>query len=251
MIANSRVVLVRPHYAGNIGSVARAMKNFGLHDLVLVDPIANPLAHQARMQATGGVDILDAARVVPTFLEAVADCGMVLGTSGEVAGTLRQTLAGTPRELLPGFFATLMHSRGALVFGPEPHGLSNDELAACHGLLVLPTAPEYTSLNLALAVGITLYELHGLTGSSPTERARTPAPYAAFDRAMRHLHDAFSDVRFLFGQNAELLMSAFRHMVGRASPTEQEVKMLHGLARQIEYAADKMKKAETLLQEPK
>jgi tRNA/rRNA methyltransferase len=247
MIVNCRVVLVRPHYAGNIGSTARAMKNFGLSDLVLVDPVANPLAHQARMQATGGVDVLDAARVVPTFAEAVADCGMVLGSSGEIAGTLRRTLAGTPGEVLPRFVETLAHTKGALVFGPEPHGLANDELAACHGLLVLPTAPDYTSLNLALAVGISLYELHRLCDNAPKAVARAPAPYAEFDRAMRHLHHALTDVRFLFGQNAELLMSAFRHLIGRASPTEQEVKMLHGLARQLEFAAEQMKKAETLL----
>lgn len=246
MIANCRVVLVRPHYAGNIGSAARAMKNFGLADLVLVDPVADPLAHQARMFAAGATDILDAARTMPDLATAVGDCAMVLGTSGEVAGTLRSTLVGTPRELLPKFAGVLAATRGTLVFGPEPHGLANEELAICHGLLVLPTAPDYTSLNLALAVGIALYELHGCLATTPPT-AREPAPYAAFDRAMGHLHAALTDVRFLFGQNAESLMHAFRHLVGRALPTDQEVKMLHGLARQLEYAADQMNRAEAQL----
>lgn len=250
MIANCRVVLVRPHYAGNIGSTARAMRNFGLTDLVLVDPVADPLAHQARMLATGGASILDSARIVPDLATAVADCGCVLGTAGEVAGTLRQTLVGTPSEQFPRFIEALETSPCALVFGPEPHGLANDELAACHGLLVLPTDPGYTSLNLALAVGIVLYELRNAVANQTNqvdEKARTPASYEQFDRAMNHLYDAMTDVRFLFGQNAEALMHAFRHMVARSLPTEQEVKMLHGLARQLEYAADQMKKAETIL----
>lgn len=246
MIANCRVVLVRPHYAGNIGSAARAMKNFGLADLVLVDPVADPLAHQARMLAAGASDILDAARTVPDLPTAVGDCAMVLGSSGEIAGTLRTTLAGTPRELLPRFAEVLAMARGAIVFGPEPHGLANEELAICHGLLVLPTAPDYTSLNLALAVGIALYELQNILATPPAI-VREPAHYAAFDRAMAHLHAALTDVRFLFGQNADALMHAFRHLVGRALPTDQEVKMLHGLARQLEYAADQMKRAEAAL----
>lgn len=247
MIANCRVVLVRTHYAGNIGSAARAMKNFGLTDLVLVDPIADPLSHQARMLATGGVEILDRARIVPDLHSAIADCAMVLGTSGEVDGTLRQTLAGTPRELFPRFAETLAQAKCAIVFGPEPHGLCNDELSICHGLLFLPTDPEYTSLNLALAVGLALYELRLACVAVPPQLAREPAPFEAFDRAMTHLHAALSDVRFLFGQNGEALMHAFRHMVGRAQPTQQEVKMLHGLARQLEYAANQMKQAEELL----
>ncbi len=250
MLTNCRVVLVRTHYAGNIGSVARAMKNFGLTDLVLVDPIADVKSHQARMLATNGGDILDAARVVPSFDAAVADCGYVLGSSGETAGTLRRTLVGTPRELLPKFAETLAGSRCALVFGPEPHGLANDELARCHGLLFIPTAAEFTSLNLALAVGVTLYELH--QAYRPTEdTGRPPAAFADFDRAMTHLHDAFTDVRFVFGQNGEALMHAFRHLIGRAKPTQQEVKLLHGLARQLEYAADQFKKAETQMRGPK
>jgi TrmH family RNA methyltransferase len=248
MIANCRVVLVRPHYAGNIGSAARAMKNFGLTDLVLVAPVADPLAHQARMFAAGATDLLDAARTAPDLASAVGDCAMVLGSSGEIAGTLRRTLSGTPRELYPRFAPVLAASRGALVFGPEPHGLANEELAICHGLLHLPADPAYTSMNLALAVGIALYELRNTFETMPEPTAREPAAYAAFDRAMGHLHAAMTDVRFLFGQNAEALMHAFRHLVGRALPTDQEVRMLHGLARQLEYAADQMKRAEARIE---
>jgi TrmH family RNA methyltransferase len=244
MLLNCRVVLVRTHYPGNLGSTARAMRNFGLRDLVLVDPIADVRDHQARMMATHGIDILDAARIVPTLYDAVADCGVVYGTSGATAGTLRTTMRGTPNVLLPEFVPALAHSPCALVFGPEPHGLRNDELARCHALLHLPTEPEYSSLNLGLCVGIVLYELRN-TYFPREVLPRRPAPYADLERAFEHLSGAMTDVRFLWGQNADALMHAFRHMVSRAQPTPQEVKMLHGLARQLEYIARKLQEVET------
>lgn len=245
MIDNCRVVLVRTHYAGNIGSAARAMRNFGLKDLVLVDPVADPNAHQARMLATGGIEILDALRVVPTLDEAVADCGMVLATAGETLGTERETVRGSPYDLLPGFAEVLADGPCALVFGPEPHGLTTAEIGRCHGLLVLPTDPEYTSLNLSLAVGLTLYELRQRFDGPATIR-RPPAPVGELDRVFDHLDTALRELRFLYGQNADQLMHAFCHLVRRARPTVQEVKMLHGLARQLEYAADQMRKAEAV-----
>lgn len=258
MMSNCRVVLVRTHYAGNIGAAARAMLNFGVRDLVLVDPVADAASHQARMLATRGVDVLDAARVLPTFDGAVADCGMVVATAGATDGTVRQTLRGGPADVLPGFADALAHGPAALVFGPEPHGLTTAEVARCHGLLVLPTDPGYTSLNLSLAVGIALYELWKHTrraGERPAEQdvavARPPAPFADLDRAFAHLHAALADLRFLYGQNADQLMDGFRHLIARSRPTAQEVKMLHGLARQLEYAADRMRKAETHLRGPK
>ncbi|MGL4421008.1 MAG: RNA methyltransferase [Gemmataceae bacterium] len=243
MIAHCRIVLVRTHYAGNIGSTCRAMMNFGVHDLVLVDPIASVLDHDARRLAAGAGTILEAARVVPDLETAVADCGLVVGTSGSTAGTLRHTIRGTPAVLMPRIAESLVHGPVALVFGPEPHGLDNAELARCQALMHLPTDPEYTSLNLALSVGICLYELRNQ--HFPREPiSRRPAPYADLERSFEHLEKALSDVRFLFGQNAEGLMFAFRHLVNRAQPTPQEVKMLHGLARQLEYIGRKLAEAE-------
>jgi tRNA/rRNA methyltransferase len=192
MLSNCRVVLVRTHYAGNIGAAARAMKNFGVRDLVLVDPVADVNAHQARMLATNGVDILDSARVVPDFDSAVADCGVVLATAGETIGTLRETVRGTPGELLPGFVEALTAGPCALVFGPEPHGLTTAEVGRCHGLLHLPADPEYPSLNLSLAVGICLYELRRAACGLTSTTRRAPAPFANLDRAFNHLHEALT-----------------------------------------------------------
>ena len=125
-----RVVLVRPHFAGNLGAVARVMRNFGLRHLVLVDPIANPQHRDAAMMAVHGLDVLTSARTVPTLAEAVADCALVLATSGEVGGLARKGFWGTPEEKVPALLAALDRGPAAVVFGPEPSGLTVDEIAA-------------------------------------------------------------------------------------------------------------------------
>jgi tRNA/rRNA methyltransferase len=214
------------------------MANFGLTDLVLVAPVANPAAHQARLMATNGIPILDAVRVVETFDEAVADCGMVLGTSAKTVGPFRETACGTPDELFPSFVDALRDGPVAVVFGPEPHGLSTAELGRCHALLHLPTHPTHPALNLGLCVGICLYELRRhIERGQNKELKRGAAPFADFDRSLDHLREALSAVGYLHGQKADSLMMAFRHMLAKAAPTPQEVKMIHGLARQLLYLA--------------
>lgn len=244
MIQNTRVVLVRTHYAGNIGSVARVMANFGITDLVLVDPIADPNAHQARMLAAGGVDVLDRLRI-QSYDEALADCRLVYATADDVSGNLRRTIAGSPADLMPRFAATLTCGPCALVFGPEPHGLTTDECGRAHALLTLPASSHYSSFNLAIAVGITLYELKNTLRTKAYTLQREPAPFVDTERALAHLEESLFAVSFLFGQNAPHLMHGFRHMILRCQPTPQEVGMLHGLARQLLYIAAKWKASET------
>src|SRR5262249_11999509 len=139
MLSNARVVLVRPHYAGNVGAVARVMRNFGLTQLALVAPFADPWSEEARRMATHGEHLLEAAAIVPTLEAAVAACRTVLGTSANVEGVYRTHNYGLPAELLARLATTLADGPSALVFGPEPSGLSNAEVARCHGLIRIPT----------------------------------------------------------------------------------------------------------------
>src|SRR5450755_595521 len=101
MLSNARVVLVRPHYPGNLGSVARAMCNFGLHQLTLVDPFADPRSEEARRFATHGAHLLETVVIASTLDEAVADCHVVLATSANVEGVYRTHNYGRPEEVLP------------------------------------------------------------------------------------------------------------------------------------------------------
>ena len=230
-----RVVLVRTHYPGNLGATARVMRNFGLTDLVLVDPIASTDDLEARRMATHGLPLLDAARVVPDLGAALADCVFTLATSGLAAGVVRETFVGTPEEKLPALLDAMASGPVALVFGPEPHGLSNAEITHCHGLVHVPVAAEAPALNLAQAVAICCYEMRkqhlANGGRAPPEAA--VAPFADQERMFAHLRESLEAVGYLFGTRADSLMHAVRHLIGRANPTPQEVKFLHGLARQL------------------
>jgi tRNA/rRNA methyltransferase len=237
-LSNCRVVLVRTKVAANIGAAARALRNMGLSDLVLVAPEADPADPRAEMLATPhAVDLLRSARVVPTFEEAVADCLLVAATSANVGGLLRRQSVGTPEEIAAHLLRVLPSGPAALVFGPEPSGLTNEEVARCHYLIHVPTDSAYPALNLAQAVVVCTYALRSafLGQSAALEPPEPPAPYADQERMFEHLRAALTDLHFLYGEKADALMHALRHLIARAGPTAMEVKLLHGLARQIEW----------------
>jgi len=125
----------------------------------------------------------------------------------------------------------------ALVFGPEPTGLSNAEVTRCHYLIHVPTDAAYPALNLGQAVAICLYELRrAWLQHHPTGGERfPPAPFAEQERMFAHLRTALEELHFLYGDNADTLMHALRHLIGRAQPTEMELDLLFGLARQIRW----------------
>jgi tRNA/rRNA methyltransferase len=241
MLSNARVVLVRPHFPGNLGAVARVMCNFGLHQLTLVEPFADPKSEEARRLATHGEHVLEAATILSSLDEAVADCRMVFGTSGNVEGIYRTSNYGRPEELLPGIVAALADGPCAIVFGPEPSGLSNAEVARCHGLIRILTDSRCPSLNLSHAVAVCLYELRQLfrraegAAVRPTQKI---APFADQERMFDSLRDALERIHFLWGPKTDSLMHAVRHLVARAKPSPNEVRILFGLARQLRWVAE-------------
>jgi tRNA/rRNA methyltransferase len=229
----ARVVLVRPHYAGNLGATARAMRNFGVSQLTLVAPIATPHDPEALRLATRGHSILAGARIVPTLAEAVADCRIAIATSALTAGIYRDQQHLTPRELLPALAAKSDSGPIALVFGPEPSGLTNAEVSRCHHLMHIPAAAEYPALNLGQAVAICLYEWNEAIRGSQVIPVRCVTSIQDQDRAFDHLREALEAVHFLYGPKSDSLMHAVRRLISRADPNHQELKILHGLARQL------------------
>src|SRR5207244_612721 len=128
----------RPEIAANIGATARAMRNFGLRDLVLVAPLADPSSEDARRLSTHGESILDACRIVADLGEAVGDCVFVAATSAKTGGLYRNDALDTPEQVMPRLVANQKSGPVALIFGPEPSGLTNEEISRCHALIRLP-----------------------------------------------------------------------------------------------------------------
>jgi tRNA/rRNA methyltransferase len=236
---NCRVVLVRPQIAANLGATARAMRNLGAADLVLVDPVADPADSRARQLSTHGEEILDRCRSVGALGEAVADCVLVAATSARTGGLFRRQSAGPADEVMPRLVEAMAGGPVALVFGPEPSGLTNDEISRCHWLIHVPTDPAYPALNLAQAVAICLYELRRawLRQGVPAAPAMPPAPFADLERLFAHLRSGLEVIHFLYGEKADALMHGLRHLIARATPTPMEVELLHGLARQMQWVA--------------
>ncbi len=238
-LTRCRVVLVRTHYAGNLGSVARVMRNFGLCELVLVDPIASPKSMDALMMAVHGAEVLQNSRTVATFAEAVADCAFVIATSGETGGIARKGYWGTPEEKMPPLLAALDQGPVALVFGPEPSGLKVDEIAACHGMIYIPADDVYPSLNLAQAAAVCLYELRK-QWLKHQPNAALPEPPAGFvdqERMFAKLKAALTDVRFLWDFRSDGIFHVLRQVIVRGMPTQKELQVWHGLAKQLHHIA--------------
>jgi tRNA/rRNA methyltransferase len=263
-----RVVLVRPKIAANIGATARAMRNLGLSRLVLVAPEADVADPRGRLLATHAEDILDQAHLVAEFGEAVADCVLVAGTSARIGGLFRRQSVGLPETILPHVLTAMQAGPTALVFGPEPSGLTDAEVTRCHYLIHLPTDPAHPALNLAQAVAICLYELRRLwlgepgalaTGETSTiNETRTPgalrekapgspAPFDLLEHMFMRLREALEAIHFLYGSKADAVMHGLRHLLGRAQPTEMEIMLLLGLVRQLRWVAGRLKHDESRL----
>jgi len=236
-LARCRVVLIRPEVAANIGAVARAMGNFGLRDLVLVDPKADPSDPDARRLSRHGEPILNAARLAADFTSAVEDCVMVVGTSARCGGLFRDQSQGRLDEVMPKLIAGLQLGPAAIVFGPEPSGLTNEEVARCNYLAHIPTDAECPALNLAQSVAICLYEFRRHCPSDSPPAFGEAASFAEQERMFVHLRQGLEAIHFLYGEKADPLMHGIRHLISRAIPTTMEVKLLHGLARQLEWAS--------------
>ena len=178
-----RLVLLRPRNAENLGAIARAMKNFGLTDWVVVSP--NPLLLEApglnRLAVKAG-DLLESVRRVDSLEEAVADCSWVVGTTMRRIDGRRRL---TPREL-SGLVNERNDARWALVFGDERSGLDNDDLRQCHDLSFIASNDDQPSLNLAQAVMVYAYEL----SSSGRSTSMSPAPSAASDGDLRQVRQS-------------------------------------------------------------
>jgi tRNA/rRNA methyltransferase/tRNA (cytidine32/uridine32-2'-O)-methyltransferase len=230
--ANLRIVLVGTTHPGNIGASARAMKNMGLEQLVLVNPARYPHA-EATARASGADDILANARVVGSLDQALNGCSLVLGASAR-----RRNLAWPeldPRQSAARAAAVSGRGQVALVFGRERSGLTNAELDSCHFLVHIPANPDYSSLNLAAAVQVLSYELRMASVHPPVTRdveangGQLPAPAEEMRRFYQHLEQVLIGIGFLDPTNPRHLMRRMHRLFNRARLDSSEVNILRGV----------------------
>ncbi|MGC4028713.1 MAG: RNA methyltransferase [Steroidobacteraceae bacterium] len=231
MTAPIRFVLVETSHPGNIGAVARAMKNMGLSDLVLVNPREFPHP-EATTRASGADDLLASARVVPTLEAAIEGCGLVLATTARTREQhfriheAREAAARLVEE------ARATASPAAVIFGTERYGLSNEHLLRAHALLRIPANPEYESLNLAMAAQLIAYEIRMAQRDAAAVRPRD-APLATpeeMERLFRHLEEVMNEADFRDRtQSGTHLMGRIRRMFNRAELDANEVNILRGI----------------------
>lgn len=235
MLKNIRVVLVSTSHPGNIGSAARAMKTMGLETLYLVSPQHFPHPKAVEM-ATGAADLLDKAIVVPTLAEAIADCGLVVGTSAR-SRTIPWPML-SPRQFAEKAISEAALSKVAIVFGQEQSGLTNEELHHCHFHLQIPCNPDYSSLNIAAAVQVIAYELQ-VASLSESSIAEWDYPFAnarAMQGFYEHLERVLIEIDFLNPEVPRQLMTRLQRLFHRARPDEMEINILRGILGAVDKA---------------
>ncbi|PNK01946.1 RNA methyltransferase [Cylindrospermopsis raciborskii S07] len=230
-----KVILVEPAGCLNLGSIARVMKNFGLCDLILVNPQCDPTSLESLRMAVHAPEILENSRIVDNLTTALAGCDRAIATIGrDYNGELPIE---SPRHALPWLLAESEKPAG-LIFGREDRGLTNQEINYAQKLVSIPTSPEYTSLNLATAVSICCYELSQSLmtmepGKMPT---RDIATLDVLESYYQELESLLLSIGYLYPHTASSRMEKFRHLYNRSELTTTEVAMLRGILKQVQWA---------------
>ena len=239
-LSNIRVVLVNTSHPGNIGASARAMKNMGLSHLVLVQPEDFP-SGVAVGRAASAVDVLEQATVVDSLQEAVADCGLVIGSSARSRSIPWPML--DPVSCAQKVVGESDRTRVALVFGREDSGLNNEELQLCNYHVQIPTSSNYPSLNLAAAVMVLSYEIFKSANDSESsvmadQEEYWDQPFSTIEQMeyfYQHLEKVLVAIDFHDPDNPRQLMQRLRRLYGRMRIDEMEMNILRGILTHMEY----------------
>jgi tRNA/rRNA methyltransferase len=232
-----RIVLVETSRPGNIGAAARAMKTMGFSDLVLVKPRFDDAIKQeeAVAFASGAQDVMEAARIVESFSEALEGCNFAAAVSARLREFSPPIV--TPRNLAEQLVAD-QGLQAALVFGNERFGLPNEIVEKCNVLINIPANPEYSSLNLAQAVQVLTYEcrmaaIGGVSQSTDIGFQGQAAAVAQIEGMYAHLEQALIAIDFLDADNPKKLMPRLKRLFSRTQLEVEEVNILRGIAKQI------------------
>jgi len=225
------ILLVRPKFHENIGSVARAMKNMGLSRLIVVNG-CSPLHPNAYKLASGAEDILERAEEFFTLREAISEMGCVVGTTSR-GGKERHPLL-TPETLAKKLIPLSLKNSIGLVFGSEKEGLTSDELFLCHLYVRIPSMESFPSLNLAQAVMVVCYELFQASLEIPKQPIQL-AQAEQLERMFEHMEKTLIQIGFLDSNHPKRIIRVLRKLFGRSQMDDREVQILQGIWSQMDW----------------
>ena len=231
---NLAIVLVEPQGERNIGSVCRAMLNFGFTDLRLVNPQVDHLSREAKMMAVKASSVLENAKLYTSLAEALAGCVSSYGTTRRF-GRYRENLL-HPEDAAENVVPSSDEGTVAMVFGREDNGLSTNELDLCQNFITIPTSDQQPSMNLAQAVGLCLYEIIRVNGviKKQTYGRKRLATSDQIEGMFQHMRQSLLNIGYLNPQNPDHILRSYRRILGRAGLSEREVGILRGLFNQID-----------------
>lgn len=239
-LAKIRIVLIETSHPGNIGGIARAMKNMGLSQLVLVNPKEFP-SQVASARASSATDVLNDAKVVSTFDEALVGTKLVIGSSARLRKVSWPQL--DVRETAKLTLETVSEGDVAIVFGREDSGLSNAEMDKCHYLAHIPTNPTYSSLNIGAAVQVFAYECLMATQIESVHRKGYKHKLASTEQLegfYDHLYQALQDIEFLDPDKNARFMRRMRRLFNRSQLDVKEIDILRGILSAAQRQSEKL-----------
>ncbi len=234
---NISVVLYKPKYAGNVGSVARAAKNMGISNIIVVGKADFDREEMQQRSTHLAADVLDKILYFERIEEALGEFNYIVGTTARL-GKARGPFI-SPRAAAQVIAGVSQKNKVALLFGPEDTGLANDELRLCHTVVTIPTSREFTSLNLSHAVMVLCYEI--FIASSAVTAVKEAAPKLALSSELEGMYEQIktllADIEFLNPENPDYWMMHLRRFFGRTSLLSREVKIIRGICRQLAWYA--------------
>ena len=239
MLEQVKIVLVNTTHPGNIGASARAMKTMGLDQLALVCPQRFPSA-ECTARAAGADDILAGAQQFASLEQAVANCGLVFGTSARSRSIAWPEV--TPETAAAQIFEHTGAAPGAnaaVLFGRESSGLTNEELEICHAMIRIPTNAEFASLNIASAVQIICYEISKLSLARTTDdivddQSESAATVGEMEHFYAHFEQTLVEIGYLDPARPRRLMRRLRRLFNRSRPDSNEYNILRGILTAIQ-----------------
>jgi tRNA/rRNA methyltransferase len=235
-IDNISIVLLQPRYSENIGAAARAMRNMGFQQLVIVDPQNFDLTKALKLATHFASDIIENSKFYPDLKEALSPFTYVVGTTARLGG--QRQVVRTPFTLAQKLIPISAKNRIAILFGPENKGLSNEDIRYCHALVNIPTT-KFSSLNLAQSVMILCYEIFMVGQEVNKEFTPRLASRHELDGMYDQLKDILVRISYINAENPDYWLNQFRRFFTRLQLRAKEVNIIRGLCRQVDWYAKK------------